>query len=244
MRFSRFTALLRFGRPVTASLLIPILLGCSQAPDKLDSQKHSALSEPENRVVDYQQVACGQIWTFNSEPAIDNPLYWLRAIDCGQRLSPTEARAESRRWPADNWHSRFKQAVLLSNGNVTPFERHQYLQRLDALNYDYPAAVRPLMAVWREGQGSLLQLSAERTRYTNLQQSSDAQLDALRQQQISLNQELTVTQRKLESLTDIERQLSSRRSPDATDNAHTADKTAPDDVTPSSGSQSEDDVTP
>ncbi|MBK0001636.1 two-component system QseEF-associated lipoprotein QseG [Erwinia sp. S38] len=246
MRFSPLSALLsldRTGKLAAVSLLTSLISGCSQVPEKNSILTHDSFSEAERRVVDFQAVSCGQVWTFNSVSVVNNPLYWLRAMNCAERLTPAEARAEARRWPADNWQSRFKQAVLLSNGNITPVERRQYLQRLDDYSYDYPTAVRPLLTLWREGQGSLLQLSAERTRYATLQQTSDAQLDALRQQDIALNQELAVTRRKLDSLTDIERQLSSRRSPDATDSSHAADKSAPDDAT-SSGSKSEDDATP
>nr|WP_314422796.1 two-component system QseEF-associated lipoprotein QseG [uncultured Erwinia sp.] len=246
MRFSPLSALLsldRTGKLAAVSLLASLVLGCSQVPEKSSSLTHDSLSESEHHVVDFQTVSCGQIWAFNTGLVVNNPLYWLRAMDCAQRLSPADARAEARRWPADNWQSRFKQAVLLSNGNVTPVERRQYLQRLDDYGYDYPAAVRPLLAMWREGQGSLLQLSAERTRYATLQQTSDAQLDALRQQEIALNQELAVTRRKLDSLTDIERQLSSRRSPDASDSSHAADKSAPDEAT-IPDTKSEDDATP
>jgi len=246
MRFSPLSALLsldRTGKLAAVSLLTSLIFGCSQVPEKNSSRTHDSFSEPEHRVVDFQTVSCGQVWAFNNASVVNNPLYWLRSMDCAERLTPAEARAEARRWPADNWQSRFKQAVLLSNGNITPVERRQYLQRLDDYSGDYPTAVRPLLTLWREGQGSLLQLSAERTRYATLQQTSDAQLDALRQQDIALNQELAVTRRKLDSLTDIERQLSSRRSPDAADGSHATDKSAPDDAT-SSGSQSEDDVTP
>lgn len=53
-----------------------------------------------------------------------------------------------------------------------------------------------------------------------MQQSSDAELETLRQQEIELRSQLELTTRKLENLTDIERQLSSRKpgrnfSPDA-----------------------------
>lgn len=246
MRLSPFSALLSLdhsGKLAAVSVLASLLLGCSQVPEKSNNLTHDSFSESEHRVVDFQTVSCGQVWGFNNGTVVNNPLYWLRAMDCAQRLSPAEARAEARRWPADNWQSRFKQAVLLNNGNVTPMERRQYLQRLDDYSFDYPTTVRPLLTLWREGQGSLLQLSAERTRYATLQQTSDAQLDALRQQEIALNQELAVTRRKLDSLTDIERQLSSRRSPDAADSSHAVDKSAPDDAT-SSGTKSEDDATP
>ena len=43
------------------------------------------------------------------------------------------------------------------------------------------------------------------------QQSNDAELETLRQQEIELRSQLELTTRKLENLTDIERQLSSRK---------------------------------
>ena len=221
------------------------LTGCSQStPPSVPSHTFSPLSEPERTIVDFQAVSCEHIWSYAERPVMNNPLYWLRAIDCGVRLSAAEARAEARNWSGDNWQSASKQAILLSNGNITPVERREYLRRLDSYSYDYPSSVRPLMMLWREGQASLLQLSQERTRYATLQEHSDAQLDALRQQQITLNKELALTRRKLDTLTDIERKLSARRSPDAADNnSHGADKTAPDDGT-AADSKSEDDANP
>ncbi|MTD28526.1 two-component system QseEF-associated lipoprotein QseG [Erwinia sorbitola] len=243
MQTSRFSAALphgRLGRFTGAIILALGLLGCSQQPSqKVTSRTDSSLSEPDVKIVDYQLVSCQHIWAFDDVAATGNPLYWLRTIDCGVRLSPADARAEARRWPLDDWQSAFKQAVLLNNGNVTPVERRQYLSRLDGYSYDYPASVRPLMMLWREGQGSLLQLSEERTRYAHLQESSDGQLDALRQHQIVLKNELAITRRKLDTLTDIERRLSSRRSPDAADTSShgneknsAADNSSQDDANP------------
>jgi hypothetical protein len=45
-------------------------------------------------------------------------------------------------------------------------------------------------------------------------------MDNLRQQQTKMRQSLADTQRKLERLTDIERQLSSRKAPDSSDTSH------------------------
>ena len=51
----------------------------------------------------------------------------------------------------------------------------------------------------------------EKARYQHLQESSDSQIDSLRQSQARLQSQLQDTSRKLENLTDIERQLSSRK---------------------------------
>lgn len=84
------------------------------------------------------------------------------------------------------------------------------MTRLEALSAQIPAQVRPVYQIWHDGQALQLALSAERQRYSKLQQMSDSELDALRQQQQALQTQLDLTTRKLESLTDIERQLSTR----------------------------------
>jgi len=220
MRSSLFFAAGFFAQPgkLTAiTLLAGLLAACaSHKPDARIAGLHEA-KEPEASVIDYRLVDCALIWNVE-ESKTDNALYWLRAMDCAARLSPADARAEARRQIADSWQAAFKQGVLMANGNVTPIERRQYMLHLDEFGRDFPAPVRTLQQLWRDNQMAQLQLSEERTRYHHLQQTSDAQLDMLRQQQVALSAELKVTRRKLDSLTDIERQLSSRHSPDSTDN--------------------------
>lgn len=111
----------------------------------------------------------------------------------------------------------------------TPNERRQLVARIEALSTEIPAQVRPLYQLWRDGQALQLQLAEERQRYSKLQQSSDSELDTLRQQHHVLQQQLELTTRKLENLTDIERQLSTRKpagnfSPDT---PHESEKPAP-----------------
>ena len=144
----------------------------------------------------------------------------MRAIDCAERLSPAEARAEAHRWPVESWSRAFKQGVLMSNGNVTPVERRRYVETLDRYSSDFPQSVRPLLQLWRSNQAAQLDLSEARTRYVHLQQSSDTQLEAIRQQMVKQQQQLSDTQHKMDRLTDIERQLSSRKAPDVSDSGH------------------------
>lgn len=205
--------------PLFAVLLTVQLTACN-AKMSHQANQDSAMVVPEIKVADFQQVPCDRVWQAGDEQSYANVLYWLRAMDCAMKLSPADARAEAGRWPGDNWHNAFKQGVLMANGNVTPTERRDYLQKLDSFSQDYPATVREVIQLWHADQMGQLQLSEERTRYQHLQQNSDAQLDILRQQQASLTKELNVTRHKLETLTDIERQLSSRRSPDSADNSH------------------------
>lgn len=198
-------------------------LTACQTPDTGSTLHDGAvLAEPEVRLPDYLATDCQNVWKIETPSAMSNPLYWQRAIDCGERLSPAEARAEARRWPVQGWARAFKQGILLANGNVTPIERRQYLDTLDSYSVAYPTAVRPLLQLWHSNQAAQLALSAERSRYAALQQSNDVELDSLRQQQTKLRQSLEDTQRKLERLTDIERQLSSRKPPDSSDASHGA----------------------
>lgn len=87
---------------------------------------------------------------------------------------------------------------MLADAKITPYERRQLVARIDALSTEIPAQVRPLYQLWRDGQALQLQLAEERQRYSKLQQSSDSELDTLRQQHHVLQQQLELTTRKLE----------------------------------------------
>lgn len=224
-------------------LLLPLVLLANSCSAPGGSRQASMVTPPaaaEIQVTSYDAVACDEIWQVADAHALNGPLYWLRAMDCGVRLSPAAARAEAKKWDQPGWQSAFKQGILLDNGNVTPVERRAFLTHLDEYLFDYPAGMRPLIQLWRDQQSAQLQLAEERMRYSQLQTKSDNQLDSLRQQQIALQQALAQTQRKLASLTDIERQLSSRRSADTPDPAHGVDKSG----VPAPGNASGDDQTP
>ncbi len=90
-------------------------------------------------------------------------------------------------------------------------ERRQVVERLNSYSQTFPVAVRPLIQLWREQQVLRIALAEERIRYQRLQDESDAQIDRLRENQVRLQYNLLDTTRKLENLTDIERQLSSRK---------------------------------
>lgn len=187
---------------------------------------HSAMSSenklPQQQVADFLSTDCADIWSLEEEATDKNPLYWLRGMDCAERLSPEMARAEARLYAHERWSDAFRQGILLASAKITPPERRDVIRRLDSYTPQIPSQVRPLYQVWRDGQVLQLQLSEERSRYAKLQQSTDNELDTLRQQEQRLRSQLDLTTRKLENLTDIERQLSSRKpagtnfSPDAT----------------------------
>lgn len=135
----------------------------------------------------------------------------MRGIDCADRLSPAAARAQAHQWADDTWQDSFKRGILLANAKINPVERRVNTTRMDALSPQIPAQVRPVYQLWRDGQVLQLQLAEERFRYGKLQQSADGELDTLRSQQQYLRAQLETTTRKLENLTDIERQLSTRK---------------------------------
>ncbi|MFC3396428.1 two-component system QseEF-associated lipoprotein QseG [Brenneria rubrifaciens] len=166
---------------------------------------------PKERVTNYRIAQCDHLWQVDDPEAMDNALYWLRAMDCAGRLTQVQAREEAQRLEGESWAHAFKQGILLDNSGITQSERRQMLKQINVYRLDFPAALRPLVQTWRDRQTLLLALSDEHLRYKRLQESSDRQLDALRTQQRHLQYQLETTARKLENLTDIERQLSSRK---------------------------------
>ncbi|POT60086.1 two-component system QseEF-associated lipoprotein QseG [Citrobacter amalonaticus] len=218
-----------------------LLVGC--APH-IASQTNGDTSQ--EKIPTYQQadslsIECTDIWAVQGQTTESNPLYWLRAIDCANRLLPVQSRNEARALADDGWQNSFKRGILLADAKITPLERRDIVNRMDTFSSQIPAQVRPLYQLWRDGQTLQLQLSEERQRYSKLQQTADSDLDTLRQEHQHLQSQLDLTTRKLENLTDIERQLSTRKpagnyNPDA---AHGTDK--PDEATPA---PSQDEVTP
>ncbi|ESS57035.1 yfhG lipofamily protein [Enterobacter cloacae S611] len=201
-----------------------LLAGCvTQTPQSaIHDNKKPQL--PDRQLADFLLTDCNDIWTLSGQSVDSNPLFWLRGMDCAQRLSPATARAEARAWSDNTWQATFRRGILLSNAKITPLERRDYTDRLDALSPSIPAQVRPLFELWRDGEKAQLQLAEERSRYTKLQQSADSELDKLRAQQQFLHEQLDTTTRKLENLTDIERRLSIRKPApaDMPDSAHPA----------------------
>ncbi|MEO3991698.1 two-component system QseEF-associated lipoprotein QseG [Pseudocitrobacter cyperus] len=166
---------------------------------------------PHEQVADYLSTTCDDLWSLQGAVAENNPLYWLRGMDCADRLSPAQARALANQLGDESWSDAFKRGVLLANAKITPSERQLIVSRLDMRSAQIPSRIRPLYQVWRDNQMLQLKLTDERTRYSKLQESSDVALDELRQQQQALKSELELTTRKLQNLTDIERQLYSRK---------------------------------
>ncbi len=132
-------------------------------------------------------------------------------MDCAERLGSPQARAMAKTLPVTTWSSAFKQGILIGSAEPSMAERRQVVERLNSYSQTFPVAVRPLIQLWREQQVLRIALAEERIRYQRLQDESDAQIDRLRENQVRLQYNLLDTTRKLENLTDIERQLSSRK---------------------------------
>ncbi len=197
----------------TLRLSLPCLFlaGCvSHAPQSAISDKQED-KWPDNQLADFLSTRCDDIWNLSGHDVESNPLFWLRGIDCAQRLAPVDARSKAAMLDDDTWQDAFKRGILLADAKITPVERRVNVTRLDTFVVNLPVQVRPVYQLWRDGQTLQLQLSEERSRYSKLQQSTDSELDTLRQQQQHLRTQLDTTTRKLENLTDIERQLSSRK---------------------------------
>jgi len=150
-------------------------------------------------------------------------------MDCAARLPSAEARAQASLQLDNTWQDGFMHAILLGSAKITPPERREMMARMDTFSSGIPGQVRPLYQLWHDRQMLELQLSSERARYAKLQQSTDSELDTLRQQQEHLRSQLELTTRKLENLTDIERRLSSRKPAAAfnPDGDRSAEKSAP-----------------
>ena len=189
-----------------------LLAGCGSSLSIQPAPSHGAIKNiPDQQVTDFLATDCDDIWLLRGDVAERNPLYWLRGMDCASRLSASDARKEARQHTRQSWQDTFRRGILLSGARITPPERRSIVNQADSVSGQIPGHVRALYQLWRESQLQQIQLADTRTRYSQLQQSADAELDVMRAQQQTLREELALTTRKLENLTDIERQLSSRK---------------------------------
>lgn len=193
-------------------LFAPLLLaGCVDRAVSSDLALQQQESIPDIKVVDYRIAPCETLLPLDDKEILENPRYWLRVMDCADRIGSTQARALVKTLPGSNWQGVFKQSILLGSAEPTSAERRQIIDRLNSYRLEFPSSLRPLLQLWRQQQVLQISLFDERARYQHLQESSDSQIDLLRQSQAHLQNQLQETSRKLETLTDIERQLSSRK---------------------------------
>lgn len=189
-----------------------LMAGCNtdNARGVSEFKSGTVISEPKR--MDYLSVECVTLWQIKGQQAENNVFYWLRAMDCAEQMAPVDARALAHDWDENTWQAAFRQSILLSKAKITPQERRIYITKLDRLGYAIPGQVRSLFQLWRDNEKHELALAQARGRYSLLQESSDRQLDELRQQEKVLRSQLAQTTQQLQNLTDIERRLSSRKS--------------------------------
>ncbi|MDC9592743.1 two-component system QseEF-associated lipoprotein QseG [Xenorhabdus sp. IM139775] len=196
-------------------LFVPYLLaGCAKTggSENLTTLAQSIL--PEQSVTDYRVRDCDLIWDIAKPAAMENGLYWLRFIDCTDRLTSAKAREMAKRFipeaPTD-WHQVLKQSILLGRATSVLVERINIVENFNRHSAQFPVTLRPLLQLWREQQYLKINLVEESVKFQRLQSDSDNKIDSLKEIRARLEYELRSMSRKLENLTDIERQLSSRK---------------------------------
>lgn len=187
-----------------------LLVGCMQgggqgaaiaAPEKI----------PDKQVIDFRVASCDTLWDLDDKDFTENPLYWLRAMDCADRLGVAQARLLGKSIVVTSWESAFRQGILLSSAAPAAGERRLLLGKVNLYRAQMPGSLRPLVQLWRERQNLEIVLNDDRAKAQRAQEAAAAQLEALHQSQALLQSKLDETRQKLENLTDIERQLSSRK---------------------------------
>lgn len=202
--------LLRFRQLLIPVLMICLLAGCSDGFNSTD--KHTrAVKLPEQQLTDFLLTQCDDIWRLQGEQVELNPVYWLRVIECSQRLDEHRLRQQASQRSDSNWQDVFRRTIVLANAKLQPEQRQLLLVQLDSVSSNVPAAIWPLYQLWRNGQRTQYALAQERNRHRKLQQSTDNEVDRLRQKLQDSHRQLGQITQKLESLTDIERRLSSRK---------------------------------
>ncbi|PHM38263.1 two-component system QseEF-associated lipoprotein QseG [Xenorhabdus innexi] len=193
-------------------LFVPYLLaGCVSNSASGELAKISESIMPEQRVIDYHTKGCDVVWKITKPTAMENSLYWLRLMGCADKLSSIEARDMAKQFMADDWPQVFKQSILVNQSIPSVAERRNSIETLNRYSPQFPPSLEPLLHLWLEQQYLKINLAEQKSRYQRLQSDSDNKIDRLKEIRNRLEYELLSISRKLENLTDIERQLSSRK---------------------------------
>ncbi|HEQ1857546.1 TPA: two-component system QseEF-associated lipoprotein QseG [Providencia alcalifaciens] len=201
----------RVGTPLGIILFSLILTGCVAKNGQSPLETLAKVVIPEVKTTDYRYASCESIWE-NQEPVSqENALYWLRMMGCVDRMDADKARVEAKKIEVNDWSTSFTKNILLGSAEPTIAERRQMLDSINTYSLSFPTPIRPLLQLWREQQVQVINLADANARYKRMQQEMDAKLDRLKEDNAKLRFELNNTSRKLENLTDIERQLSSRK---------------------------------
>ncbi|MCD1124646.1 hypothetical protein LPW36_01120 [Jinshanibacter sp. LJY008] len=196
-----------------SAFILPVMLaGCSYQPFTENVLGEIRYETPNRKVSDYSRVSCdGNIWKAQDSETYANSLYWLRLITCSQSFPASRAQAQSAEYETTTWDGVMKRAVLLSRVEINNSERRRSLEQLKNFRAMYPDTVYSLVQLWTDEQSMELSLSDERVRHQRQKENNDTQMDVLRAQLQETKHQLNEMTRKLENLTDIERQLSTRK---------------------------------
>ncbi|MBS9435977.1 two-component system QseEF-associated lipoprotein QseG [Photorhabdus noenieputensis] len=201
-----------------------LLAGCVKNPVNNNLTTVAQMVIPEQRVTDYRIAECELMWDLETPPSIENALYWLRLMDCSDRLTSARARNMAKYTLPVTWDTAFKQSILLNSAGPTLSERRKMVENFNKYRLKFPDSLRALLQLWREQQVQKIAVAEERARFQKLQADTDNKLDRLRESRARLEFELQETSRKLENLTDIERQLSSRKQNQGSAGSDNSDK--------------------
>ncbi|MCW2102918.1 two-component system QseEF-associated lipoprotein QseG [Rahnella sp. RcJ3] len=211
MKFSGWLHVLLRCRVILLSIPL-VLAGCT--PHSASNPYYQQVSDqvvPDSKVIDFRIAPCETLWALDDSDALTNSLYWLRAMDCADRMSDAQARYQAQQIPATSWEQVFKQSILLAGADPDQQQRRALLAKVSEYRGQMPGSIRPLVQLWRERQNLQVVLGDEKARNARQQVMNEEKLQTMIAGQQVLENNLADTRRKLENLTDIERQLSSRK---------------------------------
>lgn len=192
-------------------IVFPLILsGCTQ---KSFTETLNATPEPavvQQKTIDFRWAECNTLNSLYKE-GINNALYWLRTIECTHRIMSTEAQRQASQVIVTSWDNAFYKSILLERAGMSIAERRTQLVLLESYKLQFPSSMRILLSTWIENQTLTLALAEEKTRYRRFSTETENRVELLRKENNALEHELKVTLKKLENLTQIERQLSSRK---------------------------------
>lgn len=198
----------RFKLLLTSTVLL-LLSGCTRH----HSDEHPQVEEiiPDSKVIDFNVASCETLWVLDDNATLSNSLYWLRAMDCSARMTAAQANYQAALIPLSGWANIFKQSILTAEAEPDLNQRKILLNNVDNYREQMPGEIRPLVQLWHDRQSLQLALEDEKARNARQQSANEAKLADMINQQKILQASLDDTKLKLENLTDIERQLSSRK---------------------------------
>ncbi|WP_311753563.1 two-component system QseEF-associated lipoprotein QseG [Proteus columbae] len=192
-------------------IMLPLVLsGCTPKSLTEAQEPEPEIPVVKQKTIDYRWAECKTLSSFYDE-GINNALYWLRVIECTNRIMTTEAQRQASSVVVTGWDDAFYKSILLERAGMTIADRRTQLVLLESYKLQFPSSMRVLLSTWIENQTLMLSLAEEKNRYRRLTTDTDNRIDMLRKENNTLQHELNITLKKLESLTQIERQLSNRK---------------------------------